>query len=66
MGSVTRRITVQASSGIKARHYAKITKVKRAGGVAQMMEHLLSKHKALSSTPVSQKKKKKRKEKVLD
>jgi hypothetical protein len=35
----------------------KTTKAKSAGGVAQMVEHLLSQHKALSSTYSTKKKK---------
>jgi hypothetical protein len=38
----------------------KITKVKRAGEVAQVGEHLPSKHKALISNTSTKKKKKKR------
>jgi hypothetical protein len=39
--------------------------LQRAGGVAQAAEHLPSKHKALSSNPITAKKKtRKRKEKV--
>jgi hypothetical protein len=35
---------------------SKITRVKRAGGVAQVVELLPSKHEALNSNPVPQKK----------
>jgi hypothetical protein len=44
---------------------AKITRAKRAGGVAQVVEYLLSKCEALSSNPSTEKKKKKEKEKAL-
>jgi hypothetical protein len=38
---------------------SKITKAKLSGGVAQAVEHLLYKCKALKSTPIPSKKKKK-------
>jgi hypothetical protein len=37
---------------------SKITRAKRVGGIAQAVECLPSKHKALSSNPMPQKKKK--------
>jgi hypothetical protein len=49
----------KASLSRKARLYLKITKVKRARGMAQVVEHLPSKLKVLSSNPSSVKKKKK-------
>jgi hypothetical protein len=49
VGRVNRRIVVQAGVGIKARPIQKITKAKRAGGMAQVAECLPSKYKALSS-----------------
>jgi hypothetical protein len=40
-GSVTRRITVQAGLGIHVRPYSKkLTKGRRAGSMAQVVEHL--------------------------
>jgi hypothetical protein len=38
--------------------HPKITKAKRTGGMAQVIEHLPDKHKVLSSKPDCQKKKK--------
>jgi hypothetical protein len=43
----------------------KITKIKRDGGMAQMVELLSSKHKALSSNLISYKKKKKVGDKIM-
>jgi hypothetical protein len=57
-GSLNRRIAVQASPDINVRPFPKkITKAKRAGGVAQVVECLPSKFKALSSKPSTEKKK---------
>jgi hypothetical protein len=42
---------VQADLGKKARPYLKLTRAKRAGGVAQAAEHLPSKFEALNSNP---------------
>jgi hypothetical protein len=42
---------VQANLGKKQGTFSKITRVKRAGGVAQVVEYLPHKHKALSSKP---------------
>jgi hypothetical protein len=58
MGSITRKITVQASLGINInrRPYLKITEPKKSGRVAQVVEHLASKYKALSSNPSTIKK----------
>jgi hypothetical protein len=50
-GNINSRIAVHSSLGIKGDPISKITNAKRAGGVAQRVEHLPSKHKALSSTP---------------
>jgi hypothetical protein len=47
--NVNRKIVVQADLGINSRPYSKITKVKMSEGVAQMIAHLPSKHKALTS-----------------
>jgi hypothetical protein len=56
---------VQTSLGKKRDPISKITRAKRAGGVAQVVEPLPSKCKALSSNPKTKKKKKKeRKEKL--
>jgi hypothetical protein len=49
-GNKNRRITVQASLRKKER-LPKLTRAKRAGGVAQAVNHLLSKCKALSLNP---------------
>jgi hypothetical protein len=55
------RIMVQTSLGKKRDPISKITRAKRAGGVAQVVEPLPSKCKALSSNPKTKKKKKKKK-----
>jgi hypothetical protein len=52
-GSTNRRIKIQTSPGIKQDPISKITSAKRAGGMAQVVEHLSSKHKA--QTPLPQK-----------
>jgi hypothetical protein len=57
-GSTNRRTVVQAGLGIKWDPISKITNTKRAGGVAQVVEHLPSKFEALSSNPNYRKKKK--------
>jgi hypothetical protein len=44
-----RRTVVQASLGRKQDSISKITREIRVGGVAQVAENLLTKHKALSS-----------------
>jgi hypothetical protein len=46
-----RKIMVQASQGKLQDPISKITRAKWAGGVAQALEHLLSKWEALSSNP---------------
>jgi hypothetical protein len=51
LGSINRGITVQASPGIKQDTISKITDTKKAGGVAQVVDYLLSKIKVLNSTP---------------
>jgi hypothetical protein len=43
-------IPFQASPSIKRDHISKITKAKRAGIVAEVVKHLPSRHKVLSST----------------
>jgi hypothetical protein len=43
------RIVIQACPGIKQGPISKITKTKRAGSIAQVIEFLPSKHKAQSS-----------------
>jgi hypothetical protein len=45
------------------RPHLQITRAKWTGGVAQAVEHLLSKHKALSLNPSNTKKRKKEKKK---
>jgi hypothetical protein len=50
-GSTDKRITIQASLGIKRDPIFKITNAKRAAEVVQVVEHLPSKCKTLSSTP---------------
>jgi hypothetical protein len=57
MESVDRRIIVLAGRGIKERPYLK-NKAKRVGSVAQVVEHLPSKCKAVSSNPCTRGKKK--------
>jgi hypothetical protein len=54
--SVNRRIMVQAGPGIKMRSIQKITKAKKAGGMAQVVECLPSKYTALSSNSSTRKK----------
>jgi hypothetical protein len=50
-------IMVQAGLGKRQALTSKITKAKRAGGMAQVIEYLPSKHKTLNSNPSTQKKK---------
>jgi hypothetical protein len=52
MGGIGRRMTVQASPGKIYAIKWKLTKAKKAWGVAQVEEYLLSKLIALSSNPV--------------
>jgi hypothetical protein len=52
MGSINRRIVVQAGPSIKQDSIPKITKTKKAGDMADVVDHLPSKNKALSTTPV--------------
>jgi ribosomal protein L14E/L6E/L27E len=47
--------------GINARPYLKITKAKRTSGVAQVIEHMATQYKTLSSIPSTATKKKERK-----
>jgi hypothetical protein len=49
--------------GHKARKSSKITSNKRAGAMAQVVEHLPKKYEALSSPPKKEKKRKKEKKK---
>jgi hypothetical protein len=51
-GSINRRIEVQVSLGETRDPIRKIMKAKRSGSVAQVVEHLLSKCKALNSNTV--------------
>jgi hypothetical protein len=53
MGNLNRRIAMQAQ-GIQGNPISKITRGKRAGGMAQAVEHLSSRHEALSSNPSRQ------------
>jgi hypothetical protein len=62
-GNINRRIAVQASTGIKARPYLKITKAERAGSMTQGVEFLSSKCESLSSNPEPPIRKKKKKNK---
>jgi hypothetical protein len=48
--STNRRLMVQGVLGIKPDSVSKITNTERAGRVVQVLEHLPSKHEALSST----------------
>jgi hypothetical protein len=48
-GSINRKIAFQASPALKRKPISKITKAERAGGVAQVILLLTSKHLALSS-----------------
>jgi hypothetical protein len=57
LGSVNMRIVVQTGLGKNMRAISKITKVKRAGSMAQVVKCLPSKCKALSSTGSTTKKK---------
>jgi hypothetical protein len=52
---------IQARPGVKREFFPKITKAERTGSVAQVVEHLCSKPRALSLTPHNAKKKKKKK-----
>jgi hypothetical protein len=59
MGGPERSIIVQSQPQAKMWDPIwKITKAKRAGGVAQVVKHLLNKHKALSLKPSTAFKKK--------
>jgi hypothetical protein len=62
MRGVIRRITVKAGPG---KNYETLSekqlKAKKARGVAQVVEDLTSRHKALSSSPSTAKRKKKKK-----
>jgi hypothetical protein len=49
---------VQVGPSIKQDLISKITSAKMAGGMAQVVGHLLSKHMALSTTNITKKKKK--------
>jgi hypothetical protein len=51
------KIEVQADASIKQESVSKITRAKRAAGVAIVVEHLPSKHEALNSNPNIAKKK---------
>jgi hypothetical protein len=51
MGSLNTRMVVQALQAYTQDHIPKITKAKRPGGVAQVVQHLPSKYKALSLNP---------------
>jgi hypothetical protein len=57
-GSINRRIAVLGGLGIKGDPISKITNIKRAGGVTQVV-YLSRKYKALNSNPSTAKKKKK-------
>jgi hypothetical protein len=48
-GSVDRRMAVQAALGKKQDFVSKINKAKRAEGMAQVIDHLPSKSKALNN-----------------
>jgi hypothetical protein len=61
VGSISRKITVQAGPGINERPYSKIISAKGAEGVAQVVEHLPGSTRPWVQTPVLQKKKKKKK-----
>jgi hypothetical protein len=50
-GSINRRSAVQAGLGIESNAIPRITKEKKDGCIAQMVEYLLSKCKALNSSP---------------
>jgi hypothetical protein len=54
-GSTNRKSLVQAGLGIKQDPASKITKAKRAGSMAQAIEYLPIKCKALNSTPSTNK-----------
>jgi hypothetical protein len=60
--STNRRIKVQGDPGIKVIPVSTITTVRRAGGLAQVLEYLPSKCKALSSIPSMERRKERRKE----
>jgi hypothetical protein len=62
VGSINRRIKVPAGPDKKQDPIPKITKAKRAVGVAQVVKCLPSKQEALTAIPSSTRRKKKRKE----
>jgi hypothetical protein len=49
-GSTNRRIMVQTGQGTKQDTVLKVTSIKRAGRVGQVVKYLPSKHEALNST----------------
>jgi hypothetical protein len=49
IGSINKRTMVQANLGIKTKSYSKVNKIKSAGVVTQVVEHLYNKCYALSS-----------------
>jgi hypothetical protein len=51
---------VQANLGKKQDPISKITRAKRVGGIAQVIEYLLSKQEALTSNSSTEKKKQKK------
>jgi hypothetical protein len=58
VGSINRKTVVQASLEKKRGYLCKITKTKRFGYMAQVVEHLPSRPEALSSNPSTTHKKK--------
>jgi hypothetical protein len=58
--STNRRTMALVGQGINARPYLKITKAKRTSGVAQVIEHMATQYKTLSSIPSTATKKKKK------
>jgi hypothetical protein len=51
VGSINRKMTIKVCLGIKRDPLSKINKAKRAGGVAQVVEHLPHNCEALNSNP---------------
>jgi hypothetical protein len=61
MGSITKKFVVPSNLGKNVRPYLKSNQGKKGWVVAQMVEHLVSKHEALNSNPNTNKTKQKKK-----
>jgi hypothetical protein len=50
-GSINRRLSAQAGTGLNDKPYLKNRQSKREGDMSQVVEHLHDKHEVLSSNP---------------